>query len=160
MYLLADGLGLTDIAETLVRIIEDNAEPPPRPEERYLRRLRVAFDGDDPALATAHRRAVAHGAQIALNITKTVQWLGSSTPDSDDRRHATARALGVPILTAQAAGERIEEALREAELRAFERQRQIDEQAARTRHYAAEQDAYWRPTWRTKELDRDPDPDR
>jgi len=74
--------------------------------------------------------------------------------------HRTEARPGVPILTAQAAAERIEEALREAELRAFERQRQIDAQAARTRHYAAEQDAYWRPTWRTKELDRDPDPDR
>lgn len=159
MYRLADGLGLTDIAEPLARIIEDKAEPPPRPEERFLRGLRVAFAGDDPALTVVHQSAVAHGAQIAVNITKTVQWLGSSTPDSDDRRHATARAHGIPILIAAAAGERIEEALREAELRAFERQLQVDEQAARARQYAAEQDAHWRPSWRATELDKDPEPD-
>ncbi len=159
MYRLADGLGLTDLAEPLARIIEDNAEPPPRLEQRYLRGLRVGFAGDDAQIVALRQRALEHGAAIATNITVSVQWLASSTPYLDDRRHAAARGLGVPIVTTEAASERIEEALRAAGMAAFERQLQLDEQAARIRQRAAEQDAYWRPTWRSTQLEKDPELD-
>jgi hypothetical protein len=43
--------------------------------------------------------------------------------------------------------------------KAFERHRVIDEQAERRRQQLAEADAYWRPSWRTLELDHDPEAD-
>jgi len=53
----------------------------------------------------------------------------------------------------------LNEDIRDAELRAFERQRELDEYEARRELRAAEADAYWRPAWRTRELDRDPEYD-
>lgn len=63
----------------------------------------------------------------------------------------------MPIVGVEQATTRLEEALREAELKAFERQRQIDETQARARQYEAEADAYWRPSWRERELTQDPE---
>jgi DNA polymerase-3 subunit epsilon len=63
------------------------------------------------------------------------------------------------MLTPAQASDRLDEAIREAELKAFERQREIDEYAALRQQYEAEREAYWRPTWRPVELERDPVPD-
>ena len=64
-----------------------------------------------------------------------------------------------PILEPNPALKRLNEDIRDAELRAFERQRELDEYEARRELRAAEADAYWRPAWRTRELDRDPELD-
>jgi len=157
MFLLAEALGLSTIAERLGELIEAAADPPPGPEARYLRGTRVAFIGDDSSLSALRERAVAHGASVAVNITKTVQWLVTTTPECDDRRHTKAVELGIPVLTVSEASARLEEAIRSASLEAFERKRQHDEWVARDRQYAAERDAYWRPRWRATELDRDPE---
>jgi hypothetical protein len=150
---------LTELASQLGQVIDSLAEPPPPPEARYLRGLRIAIYGDDPRLTGLRARAEDYGAKIAVNLTKTVAWLVTTTPGSDDKRHSTARAIGIPILSPDEGQLRLDEAIHEAEFKAFERQRQLDEQQARAAHYAAEADAYWRPTWRSRELDRDPEPD-
>lgn len=156
MFLLAEALGLSIVAERLGALIEAAADPPPGPEARYLRGTRFAFTGEGASLVALRERAVGHGASVAVNITKTVQWLVSTTPECDDRKHTKAVELGIPVLTVSEASARLEEAIRSASLEAFERQRQHDEWVARDRQYAAERDAYWRPRWRATELDRDP----
>jgi DNA polymerase-3 subunit epsilon len=60
------------------------------------------------------------------------------------------------MLSPEAARLRLDESIRQAEFKAFERQREADEWEARRRQSAAEADAYWRPTWRQHELDHDP----
>jgi hypothetical protein len=42
----------------------------------------------------------------------------SATPDSTDSRHATARKLGIPIIRPAEGSVRLDEAVREAELKA------------------------------------------
>jgi len=158
MLLLADALGLTDLAKRVQIVIDSLSEPPPPPEAHYLRGLRIGIAGDDPRLTAIRQRAEAYGGKIAVNITKTVNWLASTNPDSTDKHHAAARALAIPILTPEVASERLEQAIREGEFEAFERQRQRDEIEARQRQWQTEHQAYWRPTWRRQELDRDPDP--
>lgn len=156
MYLLADALGLTVLAEELRHVIEASTEPPPSAEARYLRGLRIAILGDHSEIIELRKEAESYGAKLAVNITKTVRWLATSTPEATDSRHITARALGIPIISPAEARARLLEAVREAELKAFERQRQIDEQLAQRRQREAEADLYWRPTWRSWELDYDP----
>jgi DNA polymerase III subunit epsilon len=46
MYLLADGLGLSKLAEKVRAVIEACAEPEPPPESRYLRGSRVGICGN------------------------------------------------------------------------------------------------------------------
>lgn len=156
MYLLADALGLTDLAEKFRHVIEAGADPPPSAEARYLRGLRIAILGDHSEILDLRKEAESYGARLAVNITKTVRWLATATPEATDSRHTTARTLGIPIISPAEARTRLAEAVREAELKAFERQRQIDEQLAQRRQREAEIDMYWRPTWRSQELDYDP----
>jgi hypothetical protein len=83
----------------------------------------------------------------------------STTPDATDTRHTTARRLGIPIISPTRGWARLDEAIREAELKAYERQREIDRHAAPRQQRADEADAYWRPSWRAEELGRDPEPE-
>jgi hypothetical protein len=48
------------------------------------------------------------------------------------------------MLTPSDARDRLDESIRQAEFKAFERQREADEWEARRRQSAAEADAYWR----------------
>lgn len=99
MYLLADALGLSDLAERINDVIHACAEPEPPPEARYLRGLRVAIVGDDNDVIELRKHAECYGAKLAVNITKTVKWMVSATPDATDSRHTTARKLGIPIIS-------------------------------------------------------------
>lgn len=157
MYLLADSLGLSELAGQINEVIQACAEPIPPAEGRYLKGLRIAIVGDHGEIVDLRKRAEMYGAKLAINVTKTVEWLATSTPDADDSRHNTARRLGIPIISSAQASTRLDDAIAEAELKAFERQRQVDEYAASRRQRQAEADAYWRPTWRAIELDRDPE---
>ena len=157
MYLLADSLGLAELADTVNEVIQACAETEPAPEARYLRGLRVAIVGDDSDAIELRNRAESYGAKLAVNITKTVQWMASAAPDATDSRHTIARKLGIPLISPAQGSVRLDESIREAELKAFERQRQIDEYAALRRQREAEADACWRPTWRAAELDHDPE---
>ncbi|WP_431240853.1 3'-5' exonuclease [Mycolicibacterium aichiense] len=159
MYLLAEALGLDDLTETLNQVITACAEPEPPVHARYLRGLRVAIVGDHFEVVELREYAESYGAKLAVNITKTVLWMASVTPDANDSRHETARRLGIPIISPAQGRERLDESVREAELKAFERQRLIDESNAQRRRYEAEADAYWRPQWRDRELDHDPEPE-
>jgi len=159
MYLLADALGLTELASRVNSVIQDCAEPVPPPEAGYLRGLRVAVVGDHSEVVDLRSYAESYGAKIAVNITKTVKWMASATPDAADSRHNTARKLGIPIISPAEGSIRIDEAVREAELKAFERQRDIDRATALRQQRAQEADAYWRPSWRTAELLHPPEPE-
>lgn len=152
MCLLADALGLADLAKDLNTVIAECSEPEPPPEARYLRGLRIAIVGTDSEIVTLRERAESYGAKLAVNVTKTVQWLATITPDAVDSPHSSARKLGIPILTPALAQARLNEAIQEAGLKAYERQREADEFAALRRRRDIEADAYWRPVWRKPEL--------
>ncbi len=159
MYLLANALGLSDLADEISTVVKACAEPQPAAEDRYLRGLRVGIVGDDEEIVALRKRAESYRAKLAVNITKTVVWMATTTPGSTDAKHNSARRLGIPMLTAAQASDRLDEAIREAELKAYERQREIDEFIARRQQYQVEREAYWRPTWRQIELDHDPEPE-
>ncbi|MGU3500929.1 exonuclease domain-containing protein [Mycobacterium sp. C31M] len=158
MYLLADALGLSELSTEIDNVIQHYAEPSPPPEARYLKGLRIAIFGDHSEVTDLRERAESYGAKLAVNVTKTVQWMVSVTPDATDSRHTTARKIGIPIIAPVDGAIRLDDAIREAELKAHERQRELDRHAALRQHRADEADAYWRPTWRPTELDRDPEP--
>jgi DNA polymerase III epsilon subunit family exonuclease len=158
MYLLADALGLSDLAERINAVMQECAESAPPAQARYLRGLRIAIVGDHGDAIDLRKHAESYGAKLAVNITKTVKWMVSTTPDATDSRHTTARNLGIPIISPAEGFARLDEAIREAELKAYERQREIDRYAALRRQRADEADAYWRPSWRRDELDHDPEP--
>lgn len=159
MYLLAEALGLTDLADQLTEVMHACTEPEPPPEARYLRGVRVAILGDHSEVIELRKYAESYGAKLAVNITKTVQWMVTATPDANDSRHNTARRLGIPIISPSQGRTRLDEAVKEAEMKADERQRQIDEYAAQRKKRDAEADAYWRPTWRHQQLEHDPAPE-
>lgn len=152
MFLLAEALGLDVLATEISDVIAELADPEPAPTARYLCSLRIAIIGEDAMTVALRERAQGYGAKLAVNITKTVQWLATSTPDATDSRHDTARRLGIPIIGPDDASDRLSEAIRDAELSAFERQREIDEYEAARRRREAESDSYWRPVWRRSEL--------
>jgi DNA polymerase III epsilon subunit-like protein len=152
MFLLADALGLADLAKKLNAVIAECSEPEPPPEARYLRGLRIAIVGEETEIVALRERAESYGAKLAVNVTKTVQWLATTTPDAIDSRHTSARKLGIPILTPALAHARLNEAIQEAGLKAYERQREADEFAALRRQREIEADSYWRPVWRKSEL--------
>ena len=159
MYLLADALGLSELADKIQVVIDSCAEPAPPPESGYLRGTRIGIVGNTAELAELRTRAETYGAKVAVRITNTVEWFATVTPDAVDAHHKAAREIGIPILDPASAMKRLNEDIRDAELKAFERQRVVDEQAERRRQRLAEADAYWRPSWRTLELDHDPEPD-
>jgi DNA polymerase III epsilon subunit-like protein len=159
MYLLADALGLSELAAKIHAVIDSRAEPAPPPESRYLRGTRIGIVGNTSELTELRIRAEVYGAKVAVRITNTVEWLATVTPDAVDSHHKAAREIGIPILDPAAAMKRLNEDIRDAELKAFERQRDFDEQAERRRQRLAEADAYWRPSWRAAELDHDPESD-
>ncbi len=159
MYLLADALGLPALAERIKSVIQDCAESEPPAEARYLRGLRIAIVGDHSDVIDLRKHAESYGAKLAVNITKTVKWMVSATPDATDSRHTTARKLGIPIISPAEGSTRLDEAVREAELNAYERQREIDRYTALRKQRDDEADAYWRPSWRPVELDHDTQPE-
>jgi DNA polymerase-3 subunit epsilon len=154
MWLLADALGLADLATELGTVIDQCTETPPSPHSRYLRGVRVGILGHGPDFDQLRTRAEQHGASIAARITATVLWVATTTPDANDAPHRAARTHLVPMLSPAAARRRLDDAIRDAELKDIERQRAVDEWAAQRKS----RDDYWRPTWRPTELDYDPDP--
>jgi DNA polymerase III subunit epsilon len=154
MWLLADALGLSDLAIEIGELIDRCAEPAPPSHARYLRGVRVGILGHGPDIDQLRARAEEYGTSIAARITKTVIWVATTTPDANDAPHRAARTHLVPILTPAAARRRLDEAIQEAELKDFARQRAVDEWAAQRQA----RDDYWRPTWRPTELAYDPQP--
>ena len=155
-YHLADALGLTELADKIHAAIVANVEPEPSAKDRYLRGTRIGIAGESPELIELKALAEGYGAKIAINITKTVQWMASATPDATDSRHNSARKFGIPIISPAEGTRRINEAVRAAELAALERQRKIDQTEADRRAArkacSSESDSYWRPVWRRTEL--------
>ncbi|OBF66398.1 hypothetical protein A5753_06715 [Mycobacterium sp. 852002-51971_SCH5477799-a] len=154
MWFLADELGLPDVASEIDAAINQCSELPLPPQARYLRGIRVGILGRGPELDDLRACAEDHGASIARNITKSVAWVATATPDANDAPHRAARTHQVPMLAPGLARQRLDEAIRDAEKKALERQHADDERAAQR----MARDEYWRPTWRPTELDYDPPP--
>jgi DNA polymerase-3 subunit epsilon len=128
-------------------------ETPPPPQARYLRGVRVGILGHGPEFDRLRIRAEDYGASIAKNITKTVVWVATTTPDGNDAPHRAARTHQIPMLPLSVARQRLDDAIRDAEAKANERQRAVDEWTAQRQI----RDEYWRPAWRPSELEYDPD---
>ena len=154
---MAEALGLDDLAHDIQAVIEDLDEPKPSPTARYLKSLRIGIVGETTELVYLRSRATAYGAKIAVNITKTVQWMATTTPDATDGPHNSARKFGIAMLAPADGALRLDEAIRDAELRALDRQREIDRMDAERQAYLDEREVYWRPVWRPTELDYDPE---
>lgn len=99
MYLLADALGLSNLAGQIKDAIDACAEPDPPAQARYLRGLRIGIVGTEREIIQLRTRAEENGAKLAVNITKTVVWMATTTPDAADAKHNSARKFGVPMLT-------------------------------------------------------------
>ncbi|OBK87380.1 hypothetical protein A5649_17735 [Mycolicibacter heraklionensis] len=155
-YLMAEALGLHDLAHDIQAVIQSLDEPKPSPTARYLKSLRIGIVGETTDLVCLRNRAITYGAKIAVNITKTVQWMATTTPDATDAPHNSARRFGIVMLDPADAALRLDEAIRDAELKALDRQREIDRMEAERQAYLDEREAYWRPVWRPIELDYDP----
>jgi DNA polymerase III subunit epsilon len=156
MWLLADALGFSALADEIEAAIQRCAEPTPLPQARYLRGVRVGILGRGADLDGLRVRAEQYGASVAVRITKTVIWAATATPDANDAAHRAARTYQVPILTPAAARRRLDDAISGAQRKDLERQRAVDSWAAERKA----RDDYWRPTWRPTELDYDPEPVR
>jgi hypothetical protein len=63
MYLLADALGLSELADKIHAVIESCAEPAPPPESRYLRGTRIGIIGNTTELAQLRTRAETYGGE-------------------------------------------------------------------------------------------------
>lgn len=157
MYRLADALGLVSLASEIRQAIDACAEPAPSEESRYLRTLRIGIAGDDNDVVLLRKRAEEYGAKLAVNITKTVQWLATTTPDAVDAKHNSARKLAISMITPAEASARLEAAIQQATTEAEMRKYEAAVRAAERQTYLEEREAYWRPTWRAIELDHDPE---
>lgn len=157
-YLMAEGLGLTDLAADIDAVIASLEEPKPDASARFLKSLRIGTVGETTEIVQIRDHAKAYGAKIAVRITKTVKWMVTVTPDAVDAPHEAARRFGIPMVTPEEGAKRLADAIRAAELRALERQRQIDAMEAQQQEYLDQREAYWRPVWRPSELDYDPEP--
>lgn len=161
---VADRLGLSDLVEKADVVSERFARVPTlenltRPDQRFLSGIRIVSDtpGDSEIKAVLDY-AKERGASIGVNVTRTVTWLVSSSAGGSSRMHRDAISLDIPVVEPDVAMALIDEKLRDSRA-AFERELKEErewEQWRRDLH--AENDAFWRPSWREKELADDPGP--
>lgn len=164
MVATASALGLSALAEDL-RARLPKTEAPASAPPLLLRGRRYAFLGESEALMAVRERALASGAPQVKNITKTVLWAAADEPWGQTRQHLKARELNLPIITVDEAASRLEEDIGVAEHRRFEREQEIAAREVRAEQWRrenekrkAEEDAFWRPTWRRLEHKDDPGP--
>lgn len=155
MLLAAEALGLDQLARELRSVIDRLAESPPPEHATYLKKLRLAF-AHDAGAEKVRARAQEYGAKVAVNVTATVSWFTTSTPDSGERHHMKARELGVPVVSCEEADRRLDDAIAAAELEAFEKKQAVAEAEFRLRQRRVEQENYWQPVWLGQELGYDP----
>jgi DNA polymerase III subunit epsilon len=140
---LSRALGAVSIVDVLSPLVEADQAAVKQPGTGYLRGWRIGLDPvDSDDLAHLRELVDRHDASIAKNLTKTVRFVATTTPDS--AMQTKARALGIPVVSPQDAARRLDEAIRAADLAAFERREaQAQWEAERT-----ERDRYWRHTWK------------
>lgn len=164
MALTADALGLEELAdEVRLHVPPQQAATPPQP--RLLRGRRYAFLGESADLVLLKEKALANGAPEVKNVTKTVIWAAADDPNAEGKQHTSARTLGIPLISPSEAEARLDEDIASAEQKRFVREQQIAAQEAEMERWRAEaarrqeeQDAFWRPSWRTREHPEDPGP--
>jgi DNA polymerase-3 subunit epsilon len=140
----ATALGARPVIDALAPLVEADQAEVRKPEGTgYLRGWRIGLDtasGRD--LDHLRDMVQQHDASIAKRLTKTVRFLASTAIDSPDQ--AKARELGIAVVSPREAARILDEAIRAADLEAFERkQAQAEWEAER-----AERDRYWRHTWK------------
>lgn len=154
---LAKALGVSHVADLLAPLVQADQAAAKQPGTGYLKGWRIGLDpADGDELAHLRDLAERHDASIAKNLTKTVRFVAATRPGSSFQ--AKARAVGIPVINPQEAARRLDEAIRQADLVAFEqRQLQASWEAER-----AENDRYWRHTWKRFEdpSAADPQPGR
>jgi hypothetical protein len=134
------------IVDVLAPLVEADQSAGRQPGTGYLRGWRIGLDpADSEDLAHLRDLVDRHDGSIAKNLTKTVRFVATTTAGS--ALQAKAQALGIPVVTPQDADRRLDEAIRAADLAAFEhREAQAQCEAER-----AERDRYWRHTWKRVE---------
>ena len=144
---LARALGVSDVVDVLAPLAEADLAAERKPAGTgYLKGWRIGLDpADSPTLAPLHKLADQHGASVAKVLTKTVRFLATTTTGTPAQ--AKARDLGIPTVTPHQAQKILDEAIRAADLVAFERR----EEQAKWEAERAERDRYWRHTWKHTE---------
>jgi len=144
---LARALGVSQVVEILAPLVDVDLAAARKPAGTgYLKGWRIGLDpADDPRLAHLRDLAGQHDASIAKKLTKTVRFLATTTTGTPAQ--AKARELGIPIITPREAQRILDEAIRTADLAAFEDREAQAEWGAEL----AERDRYWRHTWKRTE---------
>jgi DNA polymerase-3 subunit epsilon len=144
---LARALGVSQGVEILAPLVDADLAAARKPAGTgYLKGWRIGLDpADDPGLDHLRDLAGQHDASIAKKLTKTVRFLATTTAGTPAQ--AKASELGIPIITPHEAHRILDEAIRTADLAAFEhREAQAEWEAE-----LAERDRYWRHTWKRTE---------
>lgn len=117
---LARALGAGSVVDVIAPLVEaDQAAAAKPPGTGYLKGWRIGLDpADSEDLAHLRDLVDRHDGSIARNLTKTVRFVATTTAGS--AMQAKARALGIPVISAQDAARRFDEAIRTADLAAFE----------------------------------------
>lgn len=128
---LARALGVNDVVNVLAPLVEADQSPMKQPGTGYLKGWRIGLDpADSDSLIRLRELVEHHDGRIAKNLTKTVRFVVAARTGSAFQAKATA--LGIPVISPQDATHRLEEAIREADLAAFEhRQLQAQWEAER-----------------------------
>ena len=144
---LARALGVFQVVDVLAPLVDaDQAAARKPPGTGYLKGWRIGLDpADSPGLAHLRDLVDRHDASIAKKLTKTVRFLATTTPGTPAQ--AKALELGIPIIAPHEAQRILDEAIRAADLAAFERREAQAEWDAEL----AERDRYWRHTWKRTE---------
>jgi DNA polymerase III epsilon subunit-like protein len=143
---LAKALGVPEVVAVLGPLVEADRAAERKPAGTgYLKGWRIGLDpADSPDLAALRQLADQHDASVAKKLTKTVRFLATT---SGTPAQAKARELGIPIVPPHEAHRIMDDAIRAADLAAFER-RQVQ---ARWEAERAEADRQWRHTWKRAE---------
>jgi hypothetical protein len=144
---LAVALDARPIIEMLAPLVEaDKAETRNTAITGHLRGWRI---GLDPASGYEldHLRDLAeqHDASIAKRLTKAVRFFATTVADSPEQ--TKARDLGISVIGPSEAARIMDEAVRAADLVEFERR----QEQAKWEAQRAEQDLFWRHTWKRVE---------
>ncbi len=144
---LAKALGVPEVIAVLAPLVEADQAVARKPAGTgYLKGWRIGLDpAGDPGLAGLVELSERHDASVAKKLTKTVRFLATNT--SGTTAQARARELGIPVVTPHEGHRIMDEAIRAADLAAFERR----QERAHWEAERAEADRQWRHTWKRAE---------
>lgn len=154
---LAQRRKLTSLAHDIGdRDLAAHIAPPPTEDTdtfqpKHLRTWRIGIDGDDNESTALRALVESNGGSVAKRLTKTVQLIAAAAVDADTRQLSKARELGIRIVTTAEATATISAALKTAEAEYARREQENARWEEERAQRLAEDDAYFRHTWRTRE---------